>query len=245
MMQCRVLLGDAHEVVLEGLRRILDRPQFEVVGAVKDGLALVKAAQELRPNLIVSEIGMPLLNGVEAVRQIRKRDPKSKVVFLTMHPEAVHAVEAIHAGGSGYVLKSSPAEELVAAIQEVLEGRIYLTPALAEPVMRALQARRKNSSGATGHLTPRQREVLQMVAEGKTVKEAAAALRVSVRTVEFHKYRIMETLGLRSAAGLAGYAIKQGILVTTSPLGPSPSGKRSELSASIEIELATRTQGPG
>jgi len=212
MNRYRILLGDDHAVVLEGLRRILDRPEFEVVGAVTDGRALVQAAEKLRPDIVVADVSMPLLNGVEAARQIRKNGRGPKIVFLTMHPETIYAVEAMSAGGSAYLIKASAGEELVTAIREVMEGRIYVTPSLAEPVMRALQSRRKNSSGA-GQLTARQREVLQMMVEGRTAKEIAAVLNVSPRTVEFHKYRIMETLGLRTVAELAGYVVKQGIVL--------------------------------
>ena len=211
-MRYTILLGDDHGVVLEGLRRILDRPGFEIVGAVKDGRALVEAAANLRPDVVIADVSMPMLNGVEAARQVRKQSPRSKIIFLTMHPEAVYAVEAMTAGGSGYVLKDTAGEELVAAIQDVMHGRTYVTPSLAEPVMEALQSRRKNPHRAADHLTSRQREVLQLLAEGRTPKEVAAVLNVSDRTVEFHKYRIMETLGLRTIAELAGYAVKKGIV---------------------------------
>jgi DNA-binding NarL/FixJ family response regulator len=211
-MRCRILLGDDHAVVLEGLRRILGRPGFEVVGAVKDGRALVEAAANLHPDIIIADISMPLLNGVDAARQIREADRRAKVIFLTMHPETAYAVAAMSAGGSGYVLKDSAGEELIAAIREVLHGRTYVTPTLVEPMTRALQARRKDSAAATGRLTIRQREVLQLMAEGRTPKEIATVLNVSARTVEFHKYRIMETLGLRTVAELAGYAVKHGIV---------------------------------
>jgi len=211
-MQWRILLADDHSVVLEGLRRILNRPEFEVVGAVTDGRALVEAAANLRPDVIIADVSMPSLNGIEAARQICKLNPKSKIIFLTMHPEAIFAVQAMSAGASGYVLKNAAGDELITAIREVLEGRTYVTPSLAEPVMHALQARRKGSQGTTDRLTSRQREVLQLLAEGRTPKEIAAVLNVSYRTVEFHKYRIMETLGLRTVAALAAYAARQGIV---------------------------------
>jgi DNA-binding NarL/FixJ family response regulator len=212
MTRCRILLGDDHGVVLEGLRRILDRPGFEIVGAVKDGRALVEATAKLHPDIIIVDVSMPLLNGVEAATQIRKHDRRSKIIFLTMHPETAFAVEAMSAGGSGYVLKDTAGEELLTAIGEVLHGRIYVTPLLAEPVIHALHSRRKNPQQAPDRLTPRQREVLQLLAEGRTPKQIAAVLNVSDRTVEFHKYRIMETLGLHSIAELAGYAVKRGIV---------------------------------
>ena len=211
-MRRRILLADDHSVVLEGLRRILNRPEFEVVGAVTNGRALVEAASNLRLDVIIADVSMPSLNGIEAARQICKLNPKSKIIFLTMHPEAIFAVQAMSAGASGYVLKNAAGDELITAIREVLEGRTYVTPSLAEPVMHALQARRKGSQGTTDRLTSRQREVLQLLAEGRTPKEIAAVLNVSYRTVEFHKYRIMETLGLRTVAALAAYAAKQGIV---------------------------------
>jgi len=212
MMRARILLADDHAVVIEGLRRILDRPGFEVVGAVHDGHALVEAAARLKPNIIIADVTMPSLNGVEAARQIRKQNPKSKIIFLTMHPEAIYAVEAMSAGASGYVLKNAAGEELITAIREVLNGRTYITPSLAEPVIHALQARGKGAQKTVDRLTPRQREVLQMLAEGKQPKEIAAALNISHRTVEFHKYRLMETLGLKTVAELAGYAVRRGMV---------------------------------
>jgi DNA-binding NarL/FixJ family response regulator len=149
-MRSRILLADDHPEVLEGLQRILDRPEFEIVDVVRDGRALVAAAHKLKPDAIVADISMPLLDGVEAARQIRKHDPNAKIVFLTMHREKIYAVEAIIAAGSGYVLKTAVGEELIAAIREVMNGRIYVTRSLAEPVMKALRPRRENSDGAGG-----------------------------------------------------------------------------------------------
>jgi len=212
MRRSRVLLADDHLVVLQGLRRILDRPEFEVVGAVRDGRALVEAAAKLKPNVIIADISMPTLNGIEAMRQIRKQNPKAKVIFLSMHPEAIYAVEAMKAGASGYLVKSADDEELIAAIEKVLDGEVYLTPSLAKSVLDRLQAPRASVHSAADALTQRQREVLQLLAEGKQAKEIAALLKVSDRTVEFHKYRIMETLGIRTVAGLAAYAAKHGIV---------------------------------
>lgn len=212
-MTCsRILLADDHLVVQQGLRRILDRPEFEVVGAVRDGRALVEAEARLKPDVIIADISMPLLNGIEALRQIRQQNPKAKVIFLSMHPEAIYAVEAMKAGARGYLVKSADDEELIAAIGKVLAGEIYVTPSLAEPVLNRLRAPRLSARGSADALTERQREVLQLLAEGKQAKEIAALLNVSDRTVEFHKYRIMETLGIRTVAGLAAYAAKHGIV---------------------------------
>lgn len=211
MKRMTILLADDHDVVLEGLRRILDRPEFEVIGAVKDGWKLVDAVPRLRPDLIVVDISMPGLNGLEAVRHIAKLGPKPGIVFLSMHPESSYAAEAIAAGGAAYVLKDSASQELLKAVQEVLQGRIYFSAAIAEPAKRALALQRRGAS-RVGELTPRQREVLQLLAEGKTPKEIAGILHVSARTVEFHKYRIMEVLGVRSVAELAAYAVRKGMV---------------------------------
>lgn len=212
MKRARILLADDHAVVIEGLRRILDRPEFEVVNAVADGYALVKAAVESQTEIIITDIAMPLLNGIEAARQIRRQNPKVKIIFLTMHAEPIYAVEALAAGGSGYVLKSSAGDELVTAIKRVLEGRVYIAKAIARPVKEASEAQPKSGNRRTDWLTSRQREVLQLLAEGRQVKEIAVTLNLSPRTVEFHKYRIMDTLGVRTTAELARYALKRGII---------------------------------
>jgi len=211
-MRTRILLADDHSVVLQGLQRILDRPEFEVVAAVRDGRALVESAAALKPDLIVADVSMPLLNGIDALRQLVQSHSKVKFIFLSMHPEAIYAVEAIKAGAGGYITKNADDGELIAAIKKVLAGQIYVTPSLEESVMNRLQAPRASAYSAADALTPRQREVLQLLAEGKQAKEIAALLGVSVRTVEFHKYRMMETLSIRTVAGLAAYAAKNRIL---------------------------------
>jgi len=208
----KILLADDHAVVIEGLRRILDRPEFEVVKAVADGRALVRAAVESQADIIVADVVMPLLNGIEAARQIRQQNPKAKIIFLTMHTEPIYAVEALAAGGSGYVLKSSAGDELVTAIRRVLEGHVYVAKAIAQSVKKASEERPKSGDLTTNWLTNRQREVLQLLAEGLQVKEIAATLNLSPRTVEFHKYRIMDTLGVRTVAELARYALKRGVV---------------------------------
>jgi DNA-binding NarL/FixJ family response regulator len=212
MKRWRLLLADDHDVVVEGLRRILDRPDLEIAGVVHDGRALLRAAEEIQPDLIIADITMPLLNGIEAARQIRDRNRDVKIVFLTMHPEVTFAAEALAAGASGYVLKNSAGDELVTAIQEALSGRIYISKAIAEPVKRTLNGRSQTWRGPADNLTARQREVLQVLAEGLPVKEIAVKLHVSSRTVEFHKYRIMNELGLRTAAELGRYAARHGIV---------------------------------
>lgn len=211
MKRPRVLLGDDHAIILDGLRRILE-PTFEVVGAAPDGRALVAAAQELRPDVIVADISMPLLNGIEAARQLRKLESRAKIVFLTMHPDVAYAAEAFRAGASGYVLKNSAASELVTAIEESLKGRTYLTPLVAKDLIASLLESPAHPEKPLPPLTPRQREILQLVAEGRSAKDIAGILNISPRTVEFHKYRIMEVLGLRTTAELTQYAIKHGIV---------------------------------
>ena len=210
MKSHRILLADDHTIVIEGLRRILE-PRFEIVGVAADGLALVSAARTLRPDIIVVDISMPLLNGIDAVGQIRKFDPDVKIIFLTMHSDVTYATEALAAGGSAYVLKISAGEEILAAIEAVFNGITYVTPSISAAVARALRDRENQTSGPHVVLTNRQREVLQLLAEGKSLKEAAEVLNVSTRTVEFHKYQIMRKLGLHTNAEITKYAVKLGI----------------------------------
>ncbi len=209
----RILLADDHTVVLQGLRRVLE-PECEVVGTATDGRALLEAAARLKPDVVVADISMPLLNGIDAVRQLKKSARDVKVVFLTMYADVSYAAKALEAGGSGYVLKTSAAEELLTAIREAMKGRKYLTPALSTQVLEALDKKSARPAESVDALTARQREVLQLVAEGKSVKEIAGILHVSPRTAEFHKYRIMEQLGLHSTGELTQYAIRHGIVGT-------------------------------
>ncbi len=213
MKRARVLLADDHKIVAAGLKGILE-PEFELVGTVQDGRALLKAAQELRPDVIVVDISMPLLNGIEAVRQLKKANDRPKVVFLTMHPDVTYAIRAFEAGASGFVLKHSAPAELVTAIREALQGRTYVTPMIAGELMRSYQDGSGKRKDPTRTLTPRQREVLQLLAEGHSAKDAAAILGISPRTAEFHKYRMMRELGIRSNAELMQYAIKHGVVAT-------------------------------
>ena len=210
MKRPRVLLADDHKIVVEGLRSLLEA-EFELVGTVEDGRALVAAAAELRPDVIVADISMPLLNGIEAARQIKKADSGAKIVFLTMHPDVTYATRAFEAGASGYVLKHSAPSELVTAIREALKGRTYVTPMIAKDVLQSFMDKSHKREDAVHKLTPRQREILQLVTEGRAAKEIASLLNVSPRTVEFHKYRMMEDLGLRTNAELIQFAIKHGL----------------------------------
>lgn len=212
MTKPRVIMADDHSLILAGLRKLVE-VQCEVVGMVEDGRALIAAAQKLRPDLILMDIAMPLLNGLEAARQLSKLVPESKLIFLTMHVSPTYAAEAFQAGASGYLLKRSAASELSQAIQSVLQGQHYITPLITKDVLDSVL---KPSTGARGKpsstaLTARQREVLQLVAEGRSTKEVATILSVSVKTVEFHKSRIMQQLDIHTTADLTKYAISHGI----------------------------------
>lgn len=209
MTRTRLLLADDHRVVLQGLGRTLDRAGYDVVGAETDGRALVQAAATLNPDVIVTDITMPLLSGIEAIRLIRRQNSNVKIVVLSMHPEVVYGVEAMRAGADGYLIKSSDEEELILAIEKVRAGASYVTPSLAEPVLKHLHARNSRSLKS---LTARQRQVLKLLAEGKPSKEIAHVLKISPRTVDFHRYRIMELLGVHSVAELARYAAREGLV---------------------------------
>jgi DNA-binding NarL/FixJ family response regulator len=210
MSRARVLLADDHRILGEGLQGLLE-PEFDLVGLVEDGRALVEAAEELRPDVIVVDISMPLLNGIEAARHITNVNPSVKIVFLTMHADVIYATKAFAVGAMGYVLKQSAASELRTAIREALKGRIYVTPLIAKDLLRAYMDRAHAPLSPPPALTSRQREVMQLLAEGHSAKEVAAILNISARTAEFHKYRAMEILGLRTSAELIHYAIKHGI----------------------------------
>jgi DNA-binding NarL/FixJ family response regulator len=207
----RVLLADDHRVVAEGLKRLLD-DDFELVGTVEDGRALVTAARNLQPDVVVADVTMPHLNGIDAMVQLRKDNPSIKVVFLTMHQDPAYARRALAAGAAGFVVKHSAAAELVMAIHAALKGQTFITPALASDVLRKVEHEAREASDSSLSLTPRQREILQLLAEGGSAKEIAATLAISARTVEFHKYQIMEAHGLHSSAELIHFAIKHGIV---------------------------------
>jgi DNA-binding NarL/FixJ family response regulator len=198
-------------MVAEGLKSLLSS-EFELLDVVEDGRALVAAAKRLRPDVIVADITMPHLNGIDALRQLKKDDPSVKVVFLTMHQEVAYARRALEAGASGFVLKHSAPAELITAIRAALSGKTYITPALAGEVFHALQHEPQQTEDPAAKLTPRQREILQLLAEGRSAKEIASTLAISPRTVEFHKYQMMETLGLHHSAELVHFAIKHGIV---------------------------------
>jgi DNA-binding NarL/FixJ family response regulator len=206
-----VLLADDDTIVAEALASLLD-DEFDVVRTVRDGRQLIEAAKELKPAVIVTDISMPLLNGLDAVRQLKTEGVPSKVIVLTQHKETQFAVEAFRAGVSGYLLKRSAGDELVKAIQEVTAGRSYLTSLVTKDLISVLIAAQSNISVDHRLLTARQREILQLIAEGKTAKEIGGILKISTRTVEGHKYEIMDALGVKTSAELVQQAIKLGLI---------------------------------
>jgi DNA-binding NarL/FixJ family response regulator len=213
MRRPRILLADDHELLVDGLRKLLE-PEFTVVDSVGDGRAAVAAYQRLKPDLLLLDVGLPLLNGIEAARQVKQMSPAARILFVTMQTDWIYVEEALRAGGSGYVLKQAAARELVEAIRTVLDGRHYLSPQIAAKMgPEGMTPSPKSAAAFGGRLTARQREVLQLVAEGKSMKEIAEILLISVRTVEFHKNGIMAQLGFRSTAELTRYALDQGIAI--------------------------------
>ncbi len=205
--RARVLVADDHALVSAGISKLLEG-DFDLIGTVADGRALVATAQNSQPDVILLDISMPELNGLEAARQIRMNSPAAKLIFVTVHSDAPYVIEALRAGASGYVLKRSAASELVKAVQEVLDDKVYVTPLVANTaVADFLKAPKDRSS----FLSTRQREVLQLVAEGYSAKEIGMMLRISAKTVEFHKGILMKKLDLHSTAELTRYAIENGI----------------------------------
>ena len=210
MRKPRVLLADDHALVLEGFQRIIEA-ECELVGAVEDGRALLVEASKLKPDIILLDISMPLLNGIEAARQLKKSQPDVKLIFLTMHGDAAYVTEAFRAGASGYVLKRSPASELLHAVRQVARGRFYVSPLVTKETLGSLLESSDAAQTSFRDLTERQREVLQLVAEGHSSKEIAEVLYISVKTVEFHKSNIRRAVDLRTTAELTKYAVKHGI----------------------------------
>ena len=206
MTRPRILLADDHAILLEAFKALLE-PEFEVVGTVTDGRALLAEFSRLNPDVVLIDISMPLLNGLDAGRQLKAQQRSVKLIYLTMNPDPDLASEALRLGASGYVLKSSAASELTQAIREALRGRSYITPLIARDVVGSLIERREGPE-----LTPRQREVLQLLAEGRSMKEVGSILNVAPRTVAFHKYKMMEQLRLKTSAELVQFAVKQGVV---------------------------------
>jgi DNA-binding NarL/FixJ family response regulator len=209
MKRARILLADDHTLTLEGIRAVLE-PHHEMVGMVTDGRALLDAALRLQPDLVVLDITMPLLNGIDAAVQIKKSLPAVKLLFVTMHVNPAYLEAALNAGGTGYVLKSAAREELLDAIKSVLNGCIYVTPSLSSEHLERFKD--PSRAAAILRLTAREREILQLIAEGRAAKETAHVLNISIKTVAFHRENIKRKLGLHSTAELTKHAIEQGLV---------------------------------
>ncbi len=210
MRKPRVLLADDHALVLEGFKKLLE-DRYEVVGMVENGRALLEVAAQAAPDIVLVDISMPLLNGIDATRQLKKLLPEVKIIVVTMHADSAYLNEAFKAGASGYLLKRSAGSELHQAMESVLSGNFYVTPLLTKGLVDSALGGSPLPANRQTALTPRQREVLQLVAEGKAVKEIAQLLNISPRTVEFHKAQIMEQLALRTTAELTKYALAHGL----------------------------------
>ena len=211
MKRPRIILADDHPIVAEGLRSLL-AARYDVVGVVADGRALIEAARSLEPDVVVADIAMPHVTGIEATHRLRQEQPHIKVVILTMHREEAYVRRAMEAGAAGYVLKVAAADELLTAVDAALAGTTLVTPELAGALDGRLAQRPRASHDPAAALTPRQREILQLVAEGKTAKEIGAIVGISARTVESHKYELMEALGLERSAELVQFAVRQGLV---------------------------------
>ncbi len=203
----RILIADDHTLVAELCKRLLEA-EFDVIGIVNDGRALVRAASELKPDVIVVDVAMPILNGLDAGQQVKEVLPGVKLVYLTMNPDAAVAAEAFERGASGYLLKTCAAAEMVIAVREVLRGKSYLSKGLSQDTINCLRWSNKKLINEEERLTQRQREVLQLLAEGKVMKEVGDVLHMTTRTVAYHKYRMMEVLGAKSNAELVKYAVR-------------------------------------
>jgi DNA-binding NarL/FixJ family response regulator len=211
-MQARVLIGDDHRLLREGLRSLLQRNGFDVAGDTGDGRTAVKLARQIKPDVVILDVSMPLLNGIEAARQISKEVPHSKVIVMSMHAASHFVLAALRAGAVGYLLKEAAFEELLIAVRSVLRGQTYLSPAIAGTVVRATARRPSNKRELLRNaISRRETEVLQLLAEGKSTKEIAAGLYVSVKTVETHRKQIMDKLNLHRVAELTKYAIREGL----------------------------------
>lgn len=211
MTKPRILLADDHKIVVEGLRGLLE-PAFELVGTAADGRQLLEMAERTQPDAVVADLSMPLLNGIDATRKLREANPAIKVIILTMHPDAVYASRALEAGASAYVLKHSAPDELVTAIRQALRGSTYVSDAVRNPALEEWLDPSRRHVKPSLELTSRQKEVLQLLAEGKSAKEIGAILDISPRTVETHKYKMMDDLGVKTTAQLVQHALKHGLV---------------------------------
>ena len=207
-MRSRVILADDHAMVAEGLGRLISEVA-DLVGRVADGRQLVDSARRLKPDIIISDVSMPVMSGLDALRQLKAEGSQARFIFLTVHTEAQLAAEAMRAGASGYLLKAAAGEELFEAIRAAMAGRIYLSPHITGDVLRIISSR---ANQGESQLTSRQREVLQLIAQGKRMKEIAAELNISVRTVEGHKSQLLLALGVKSTADLVKFALKHGLV---------------------------------
>jgi DNA-binding NarL/FixJ family response regulator len=214
-MRHTIVLADDHAIILDGLRRIME-PEFEILATSANGRELVADVEKLKPEVAVVDISMPLLNGLDALRQCKSTHSRTRFVFLTGSPDVALATRAFRLGASGYVLKHAAAEELVVAVREALAGRTYITPRIANDVLQNLMSHPSEGVKDGSGLTIREREVLQLLAEGKIIKEIATILNVSPRTVEFHKNNLAAKTGLRTIAELARYAVRQGLVSESS-----------------------------
>lgn len=210
MIRPRVLLADDHRLVAEGVRNMLE-PEFELIEIVEDGRSLVEAAMRLKPDIILADVTMPQLNGLDAVQQIRKNGCNAKIVFLTMHKDVMYAARALQVGANGFIIKHSTVNELLTALRSVVAGINYVTPEI-DRLLKALPTRTSNDADEISLLTPRQREVLQLFAEGYSARDVAKSLNISSRTAENHKAQIMQTLGVHSTADLIRCAIRHGLI---------------------------------
>lgn len=208
-MSTRILLADDHAILREGLRALLEGRSLSVVAEAGDGRSAVRLAAETKPDVVVLDISMPELNGIDAAREILHGDPRAIVILLTVHAEEPFVIEALEAGARGYVLKSQASTDLVKAIQETVRGAIYLSPGVSQVVVKGCLS---GSAPLEDPLTLREREVLQLIAEGRTTKEIALSLGVSVKTGESHRARLMKKLGIHHTAGLVRYAIRRGLI---------------------------------
>jgi DNA-binding NarL/FixJ family response regulator len=213
MSKPRVLLADDHTLVLDGFRKLLE-DHCEIVGAVDNGRALLEAAERYQPDFITLDISMPQLNGIDAARRLRKISPHTKLIFVTMHADQAYISEAFKSGASGYLLKRSAGSELVQAIQAVMNGNYYVTSLIAKDLVNSALVGGRTPLVQRNTLTVRQREVLQLVAEGRTIKEIATVLSISPKTVEFHKSQLMEQLDLHTTAELTRYALTHGLIAS-------------------------------
>ena len=209
MMPPRVLLADDHALIRQGLKALLESQGFQVVGEASDGQATLRSAEMTHPDVAILDISMPVLNGMDAARELKKSSPKTKIILLTQHDEDQYVTEALRAGAKGYVLKSQAAEDLVQAIREVCRGSVYLSPSISRIVVDAYISKTYVS---TDPLSGRERQVLQLVGEGKSTKDIAIQLGISVKTAESHRARLMKKLDIHETASLVRYAIRRGLI---------------------------------